>query len=462
MAAASVPEIPFTADGSGYCRRLSLRSLFVPRAAFVRPGTSAGTNLSIGDGFAKFCYFCRNPHTVSRFTICIVMLAILANACGRTPAADLFDVILYSPLEAEGFEIAGSEGCDSRVIRVKTAWQGDGSAGMKDGQERLYGKELFIARNGETPPEGFKGQVLYGEAERIAAMSSTHIAMLDIIGEVSRVKAVSGMRFISNGYVRAHCDSIADIGNEADADFEALVSSEPDIVLLYGVSSASPMESRLRSIGIPCLYIGEYLERTPLGRAEWVVALAELAGCREKGEKAFGAIKAGYDSLKAAVPDSLPKPKVMLNSPYGDTWFMASPQSAMAAMIRDAGGEYIFDRMQKQGDGGTNSMESVPVDFESAFLMVSEADVWLNVGQYGSAGQLTRNRPELSAAECVMERRVYSCDRRMSDGGGSDFWESGAVRPDLILHDLIRILHPELEVPDMGHGDNLYYYRRLE
>ena len=138
-----------------------------------------------------------------------MILAILANACGRQDAADFFDVTWYSPSEAEGFEIVGTAGCESRVIRVKTAWQGDGNGQDGIRTSTSSGKELFIARNGESPPEGFGGRILDGNAERIAVTSSSHIAFLDLIGEVRRVKAVSGIRYISNAYIRGHRDSIA-------------------------------------------------------------------------------------------------------------------------------------------------------------------------------------------------------------------------------------------------------------
>ena len=407
----------------------------------------------------------------SKRVIWIMILAILANACGRQDAADFFGVTWYSPSEAEGFEIVGTEGCESRVIRVKTAWQGD-----KNGQDGIRtstssGKELFIARNGESPPEGFGGQVLDGNAERIAVTSSSHIALLDLIGEVRRVKAVSGIRYISNAYIRGHRDSIADIGYEAGADFEALAAAKPDIVLLYGISSSNAMEDRLRILGIPYLYIGEYLETSPLGKAEWVVAIAELLGCREKGEEAYRKIASGYEELTSSVPENAGKPKVMLNSPYGDTWFMASPESAMVSLIRDAGGEYVFkDRPENDRTGRSSGQWKTPaIDFETAFILASKADVWLNVGQYRSLEQFLAEYPQFAAVKCVRDRQVYSCDRRSTEEGGSDFWESGTVRPDLVLEDLIRILHPGLHihegkglVTDRADGESLHYYRRLD
>ena len=324
--------------------------------------------------------------------------------------------------------------------------------------------------------EGFTGQIVKGEAMRIAAMSSSHIAMLDLIGGTPRVKAVSGMRFISDNYIREHEDSIADIGSEADADFEKLVAARPDIVLLYGINSSSLMENRLKSLGIPFVYIGEYIEKSPLGRAEWVVAIAEITGCREKGEAVFRQIENRYLTLKGRVGDPQKRPSVMLNVPYGETWFMASSGSSMAALLRDAGAEYVYS------ENSTN--RTLPIDIEKALVLASGADFWLNVGNFRTIREITDAYPEFKGIGAITGERVYNCDKRLTEGGGNDFWESGQARPDLVLEDLIRIFHPETviperdtvpsgskksafpDVPQTGHDassgdDSLFYYRKL-
>ena len=93
----------------------------------------------------------------------ILFAAILAVvSCSTHNAADIFDDVRYRPGFAEGFEIIGIQDSLSSVIRVKAAWQGADSSAF----------DLFISRNGETPPEGFDGQTVNGPARRIVAMSS--------------------------------------------------------------------------------------------------------------------------------------------------------------------------------------------------------------------------------------------------------------------------------------------------
>lgn len=209
------------------------------------------------------------------------------------------------------------------------------------------------------------------------------------------------------------------------------------------------MESRLRELGIPFAYIGEYLEESPLGKAEWLVAVAELAGEREAGETLFRAIPERYEALRErAAAAAGPQPKVMINTPYGDSWFMASTRSYLARLIADSGGDYIYRR--------NTSNRSLPIDLEEAYLLTAEADVWLNVGNIPTLGELRTRYPKFADVRCVRQGAVYNCDRRITPAGGNDYWESGVVRPDLVLRDLIRIFHPELV------SEDFYYYRQVE
>lgn len=148
----------------------------------------------------------------------------------------------------------------------------------------------------------------------------------------------------SNPDIQARRDSIGDVGYEGNINYELLMSLYPDLVLLYGVNGASSMEGKLKELGIPYMYVGEYLEESPLGKAEWLVALSEVADKRAGGEKAFAGIPERYNDLKMRVlASSQMGPKVMLNTPYGDSWFMPSTESYVAQLIKDAGGNDYYE-----------------------------------------------------------------------------------------------------------------------
>ena len=360
-------------------------------------------------------------------------------ACGTSSNIDDYNVAVYTPTHATGFRIMGAEGKQSAIIRVTNPWQSANDV------ETM----LFIARAGEKAPAGFRGQVLQGDAKRVVCMSSSHIAMLDAIGAVESVVGVSGKSFITNPYIVANRHSIADVGYDGNINFELLVAQRPDIVLLYGVTGACSMQSKLDELGIPYIYIGEYVEEDPLGKTEWVVALAEIVGHREQGIAYFSEIPQRYNHLKSmAAAASSPTPKVMLNTPYADSWFMPSTTSYLARLIADAGGDYIYKK--------NTSNYSQPIDIEEAALLTTEADIWLNVEGVSSLQDLRNQYPKFANMPCVLRGEIYSSDKRRVIGGGNDYWESGVVQPDIVLRDLIKIFHPELV------AEEFVYYRKIE
>ncbi|MDE6237237.1 MAG: ABC transporter substrate-binding protein [Muribaculaceae bacterium] len=372
--------------------------------------------------------------------ISIIFLVLLTVGCTKHKS-DITDFSnpLYTPQYASGFSIKGADGKESSIITVTNPWQGADSITT----------QLFIARGGESAPEGFTGQVLEGDASRIVAMSSTHIAMLDAVGEAGRVVGVSGIDYISNPVIAANRDSIGDVGYEGNINYELLLSLDPDLVLLYGVNGASSMEGKLNELGIPFMYVGDYLEESPLGKAEWMVALSEVVGKRTEGEEVFGGIPVRYNELKKRVADTvLDAPSVMLNTPYGDSWFMPSTESYVARLVKDAGGDYIY----KKNTGNA----SMPIDLEEAYKLTSEADMWFNVGMANSLDELRRSCPKFSDTRCFRNGYVWNNNLKTNAAGGNDYYESAVVNPDILLRDLVKIFHPELVEEDF------VYYKQLK
>jgi iron complex transport system substrate-binding protein len=378
--------------------------------------------------------------------IVAVLCALVFVACAGEPARSLeeFSTVVYEPSYATGFDISGAEGAASTLITVRNPWQG------AEGVE----KRLFISREGERAPEGFEGQVIEGSAERVVCMSSTYVAMIDAIGCTERVVGVSGIDFIYNSRVREAASEgrVHDVGHDSNINFELLLTLRPDVVLLYGVAGENGVaNAKLDELNIPYFYLGDYVEESPLAKAEWTVVVAEILGVRERGEQLFAGIESRYLELRKRVEESATeRPTVMFNTPYRDTWYMPSSRSYAVRIVEDAGGRYVYD-----DNHGTASQ---PIDLELAYVLTREADYWINVGQYATLEDLRRDNPRFVGAKAVREGRVYSSDRRATAKGGSDFWESAVVNPDVVLRDLVAILHPELNLV----SEELTYYKRIE
>lgn len=384
------------------------------------------------------------------YTLFGALAALLLTACGsRSYSVADFDREVCTPAYATGFDIRGTHDDDATLITVRNPWQG---------AEQVE-QHLLVLRNDADAPADFDGQSVHAPVRRVACLSSSHVALFDALGEVRRIRGVSGIDYIANPYIREHrlCGEVRDIGYDANLDFELLAAMRPNIILLYGVAGENGMlTGKLRELGIPYIYMGEYLEASPLGKAEWLMVAAELCDCRDRGADVFAGIASRYNAMAQRVrayvdqhfPDIGCLPKVLLNTPYRDLWFMPPARSYMVQLIRDAGG----DTFTVSDQGNT----SLPVDLEQAYLLAADADVWLNVGTCNSLAELEAQNPRFANMPAVRHGRVYNNNRRRTPGGGSDFWESGTVHPDLVLHDLATILHPALG------ADTLTYYKRLE
>lgn len=376
--------------------------------------------------------------------ILATFLVLLCTGCtGKHSASATVGGIstpAYVPQYASTFAIDTDTTTGAVLITTKAPWQGAADDS----------RQLLVTPDGKTVNDGDPQlSVLTTTPQRIVTMSSSHIAMLDALGVVDRVVGVSGMRFVSNESIKSRANEIVDVGYDGNIDYERLLACKPDLVTLYGVNGMSAMEPKLRELGIPYIYISDYLEENPLGKSEWVMVMAYILGIPQKGLEVLNPIIQQYNALCDTVRTATSsRPKVMFNLPYGEHWFMPPMGSYQARLVADAGGDYIY----REGRGNT----SEAIDTELAHSLVAQADVWLHPGQANDLASLTALAPKAMTARCVKTGRVYNNTLRDTPDGGSDYWESGVMNPHLILGDLVNILHPGL-LPD----STLHYYKPL-
>lgn len=363
-------------------------------------------------------------------------VALLAAACAGkgTESAPVLTDTLYAPDYAGGFVVLAAPTGGMVSITTTQPWQNADSADTRS---------ITITRGEAADVPG----AIHAPVRRIVAMSTTHIGFLAALGADSAIVGVSGLDYISNPAVRGRLDASADVGYEGNINYERLVALRPDLVLLYGINGPSSMERKLNELGIPYMYVGDYTEESPLGKAEWLVPLGIVVGREELAQVRFRAVADRYNALsrRMYLLDSVPK--VMLNMPYNDSWFMPSVNSYVAKLISDAGGAYIYTANTGSG--------SVPIDIEQAYLLAEDADVWINTGAATSLADLAEAAPKFLRTKPVRTGRVFNCTKRMAPGGGNDYFESATVAPDVVLSDLAAIFHPELAT------DTLHYYMQL-
>jgi iron complex transport system substrate-binding protein len=288
--------------------------------------------------------------------------------------------------------------------------------------------------------------------QRVITMSTTHVAMIHQLGMAKTIKGASGTGFIYNPQIRSRIDAgeVLDVGYDQGLNYETIVNLHPDVLFMYGVEgSVRARSEKLLELGIPVVFCGEYLETHPLGKAEWIRFFSLFYGLEEKSELFFHRIDSTYRALSDQAAQMENRPRVLTGLPWKDTWYMAGGKSFAAGLIEDAGGSYLWSDNQ--------STEAIPLDLESVYARAVEADIWINPGAASDLNELRRFDERFSELPVLQNGQVYNNNKRLTTGGGNDYWESGTVRPDLVLADLIEVFHPELLL------DHQYiYYRKLK
>lgn len=263
---------------------------------------------------------------------------------------------------------------------------------------------------------------------KIVCMSSSNVACLEAIGADSLICAVSGLRFLHNESLRKR--GVPDVGYDALLDYEKLAQLSPDVVIAYQVGPVKPpCLVKLQSMGLPVIILYEHLENHPLARAEYVRFFGALTGRQNHADDFFSNVSERYDSL-AVKTDSLSRKAVLINAPYGDSWYVPGKDNYMNRLIKDAGG-YVLGA----ADGETVSRS---INIEEAYGLSLQADIWLNPGNYTTLPDLVSSNGFFRHFGPVKNNLpIYNNTLKLTDFGGNDFWERGTVRPDLILEDFI-------------------------
>lgn len=253
------------------------------------------------------------------------------------------------------------------------------------------------------------------------------------------------MGYISDPYVRSHEDSIVDVGYDPELDLEAIVGLHPDVVLGYSTSAVEPTyAARLESMGIKVLMLYDYLEEHPVARAEYIRLYGAMVGKCAEADSLFSVIADRYESIAETV-STVEKSGVLMNLPYAGVWYVPGRDNYMSRLISDAGAYVV---------GSQAGTESSTISLEKALELSGEAKLWLNPGWSTTRSEIAAAHPIIAEFPLLKSGAIFNNIKRTTPDGGNDFWESGSVRPDLVLLDLVKMIHPELSAPD----DSLEYY----
>jgi iron complex transport system substrate-binding protein len=311
---------------------------------------------------------------------------------------------------------------------------------------------LLLPDGVSVPPGHAHAQVINIPVKSLIVMSSMHIAQADFAGVADQITGLGNGQYVNSTVVRQGLKTgrIKTVGIDANLNTELVIGMHPGVLMtMSNPDAAFGQFKTLIDAGIPVLPNAEWLETTPLGRAEWVKLVGALVDREDVVNKKFDSVEQSYQQLAAIGSGAVVKPSVIIAMPYKGTWYTPAGGSYMAQFLRDAGATYHWS--DSKGNG------SLALTFEAVAPEALTADYWLNVGYVDSKKDITAKDVRYGSFHAFKTGAVYNFNKKVNDLGSNDYWESGAVNPQRVLADLIRILHPGL-LPK----DTLVYYKQLQ
>ena len=282
--------------------------------------------------------------------------------------------------------------------------------------------------------------------KRIVVMTNSLAHLMVELGVEDYIAGVCEPEYISDTVIQTRIESgiIETCGNSMYPTIEKIMQLKPDAIMV------SPFEQtgygQLEKLGIPLLECADYMETSPLARAEWIRFYGRLFGAGERADSLFAQVKNKYLALTEMASKTPGRPKVMLDTPVGSAWYMAGGASTIGRMINDANAEYLF--------GDNKNSGSVPLSFETVYERASEADVWLLKNSSETTkltySLLEADRKQYASFKPFRERNIWVCDVNKVP-----YFELTSFHPELLLCDFINIFHPEM-------SNGWYFYHPLD
>lgn len=274
--------------------------------------------------------------------------------------------------------------------------------------------------------------------QKIVATSTTQIPVIEALESVDLLKGFPNTNFVSSEKTRSFIDGgkITDLGSDQNLNTELVLNIKPDAFFAFAVNGFNKTYKTLKKMQIPVVIDGSWLEETALGRAEWIKFFAAFLEKEALAEKVFLEIEQNYLTAKTLANNVKKKPTVMYGSTFQGTWYTPAGDSFMAEILEDAQVNYLWK--------DTKGVGSLSLNFEAVYAIAQKADLWLSPGHAIDKNQLERDNPHYTQFLPFQHDKIYSYNNTKGATGGTIYYELGALRPDYILKDFVKIAHPEL------------------
>ncbi|GGG03697.1 ABC transporter substrate-binding protein [Dokdonia pacifica] len=287
--------------------------------------------------------------------------------------------------------------------------------------------------------------------QSVVVTSTTHIPSLEMLGVDHTLSGFPHLDYISSEQTRTRIDAgeIKELGQNEAMNTEVAIDLNPDAVIGFGVDGQNKSLNSLERAGIPVLYNGDWVEKSPLGKAEWIKFFGALYGKTKEADSIFSTIETAYLDTKKLAQNVTNRPTVLSGAMYKDIWYLPHGESWPAQLIKDAGADYLWKDTKGTG--------SIALNIESVLEKGQDAHYWIAPGQFNSYSKLAEANKVYAQFDAFKNKKTYTFTSKKGATGGLLYYELAPNRPDIVLKDLVYYLHPEL-LPDY----QPYFYTPFE
>jgi len=279
---------------------------------------------------------------------------------------------------------------------------------------------------------------------KLISLTSTFNGMLCAINSQNFISGVASEKYVYDSLIlqKIASNEIQTFGDESNHSLEKIISNQSNVLFYNGFGEGFPNEEKLNKLGVSTIPIYDWRENHPLGKAEWIKLAGVITGKIDEANKLFDSIVLEYNQLQAIVDSVTSQPSVTAGSFYGDVWYAPGGESYFATLLKDAGADY-----QHKESKGTASLQ---LSLEQVLNDNLQTEYWINP-TFNTKKKVLQMNPQLKHLNSY-ENGMFCYSGQMAK-----FWEQSAIRPQLVLQDLIQILHPELLFKR-----ELYFYKNIQ
>jgi iron complex transport system substrate-binding protein len=287
--------------------------------------------------------------------------------------------------------------------------------------------------------------------KKLVVTSTTHIPALELLNVEQTLVGFPGTEYISSEKTSQRIEQglVRELGKNEGINTEVLLELRPDVVIGFGIDGNNRTFETIKKSGIPVIFNGDWVEESPLAKAEWIKFFGVLFNKEKEADSIFNTIETNYLEAKKLAKKIKNQPTILSGAMHNDIWFLPNGTSTEAQLLKDANTNYLWS--DSKGTG------SLSLNFETVYLKAKDAEIWFSPSNYASKESLKNGNSQHAMFNAFQNNSIYSSINTTGKSGGILYFEMGTTRPDLVLKDLIKICHPEL----LKNYD-LYFFKRLD